>query len=128
LTRDPPFYVSDLREGSNTAEDFLAFVLHLIMIGVLVAGDVFVVDNASVHYAMEIRDRLIQALEQAHVRLLFLPTYSPELNPVELVFGQSKGYLYHRRGGRSLRDEIVSSLCGISWENVLAYYEKCILI
>jgi hypothetical protein len=50
--------LSTPREESNTAEDFLEFVYSVIQAGALVAGDLFIVDNASIHFAMETMDEL----------------------------------------------------------------------
>jgi transposase len=55
---------------------------------VLVAGDLLVADNAAIHKSREIIPTLRVALATAGVRMVFLPTYSPELNPCELVFAQ----------------------------------------
>lgn len=55
LQLDPPFVISNPRTGSNTALDFLNWVQDLLDGLILVAGDFFIVDNASIHYALEIR-------------------------------------------------------------------------
>ena len=54
LTRPNGFYVSTPRQNSNSAEDFLLFFIELIVTGVLVRGDFFIVDNAPIHYSEEI--------------------------------------------------------------------------
>ena len=43
-------------------------------------------DNAAVHTAANIQDFLLRVVEEWGVEIKFLPTYSPELNPCELVF------------------------------------------
>jgi len=88
----------DASIGLNTSVDFLLFVAELLRDGVLAEGDVFILDNASVHYADAIADTLDELLEAKGVRMYFLPAYSPELNPCELVFAQAKYHLRrHRR-------------------------------
>ena len=57
---------------------------------------VVVMDNASIHHVGDVR-ALIE--DQAHARLLFLPPYSPDLNPIEEVFGQVKSIM---KGNHSL--------------------------
>ena len=70
-----PVFVSTPRSASNSAEDFLQFVAKLIADGVLVAGDVFVVDNCSIHYADSIADMLDEILAAADVKMSsFQPT------------------------------------------------------
>ena len=51
---------------------------------------VVIMDNASIHHLQSIVD-LIE--DQAGARLLFLPPYSPDLNPAEEVFSKVKGLL-----------------------------------
>jgi len=48
---------------------------------------VVIMDNAAIHHVDGVRD-LIET--QVGARLLFLPPYSPDLNPLEEVFGQVK--------------------------------------
>ena len=52
-------------------------------------GDVLVLDNLSSHKGLEAR----KAVEAAGARLLFLPPYSPDLNPIEMAFAKLKGAL-----------------------------------
>ena len=48
-----------------------------------------VMDNCSIHHTQEVADLFLQA----GILLIFLPPYSPDLNPIELAFGYVKGYL-----------------------------------
>ena len=56
--------MSTPRLDSNSALDFLFFFVELILVGVLVPGDFFVVDNSPVHYSEEIAAAL-EAIEAA---------------------------------------------------------------
>ncbi len=67
---------------------FTAFVEH-VLVPNLRPGDVVVMDNLSSHKGEHAR-RLI---EGAHAELRFLPPYSPDLNPIELVFSKIKQLL-----------------------------------
>ena len=49
-------------------------------------------DNASIHHVEEVR-YLIE--NQIGGRLLFLPPYSPDLNPLEEAFSQVKRFIKH---------------------------------
>ena len=64
---------------------FTAFVEH-VLVPNLRPGDVVVMDNLSSHKGEDIR-RLIEA---AGAELRFLPPYSPDLNPIEMVFSKIK--------------------------------------
>ena len=50
---------------------------------------IVVMDNARIHMYLELQD----AIHQTGARLLFLPPYSPELNPIEIGFGLLKGWI-----------------------------------
>lgn len=76
----------DLREKSNTSWDFVSFVILALEKKVLVADDYFIIDNASVHAADDSFEVAISLLNTAGVHLVYLPAYSPKLNPCELVF------------------------------------------
>jgi len=90
-TRDVPYEI-DLCIGSNTQWDFVSFVLHLVESDFLKEGDFFIVDNASVHHGSAF-SVLCDLLATVGVNLIFLPKYSPELNPCEKVFALIKGHL-----------------------------------
>jgi len=63
--------------------------LREVLLPHLVPGDIIVWDNLSVH-----KTRAVQQLfEQAQVELLFLPPYSPDLNPIELCWSKLKTFL-----------------------------------
>lgn len=86
LDESCPVIISSGRKDSNNQLDFIAFLLQLIEGGHLVTGDTLVIDNVSVHTGLETIDILYDLLKSANVKLVFLPTYSPELNLIELVF------------------------------------------
>jgi transposase len=120
------FVISTPRTGSNNSFDFLLFLTVLVSAGQLVAGDVLVLDNAPVHYSAAIAAPLNLLLLSAGVRLLFLPTYSPELNPCEHIFAQIKHHLRIHRSPQPLPVDIFTACSTVTVFNVLAYYDKCI--
>jgi len=63
----------------------------------------------------------------AKIKLIFLPAYSPELNPIELVFAQVKRNLRENRiPWMPLYIDICNSFAKVSNANIIAYYKKCI--
>ena len=50
---------------------------------------IIVMDNCSIHHVDYVRD----FITDSGILLMFLPPYSPDLNPIESVFGFLKGYL-----------------------------------
>jgi len=76
---------SALVDGAVNADVFEAFV-EQVLVRELRRGDVVVMDNLSSHKRQRVRD----LIEQAGAQLIFLPPYSPDLNPIELVFAKIK--------------------------------------
>lgn len=117
--------MSNLRPVANSARDFLVVVLDMLIGGAIIAGDIVVLDNASIHYAAGIAAALDALFDLAGARLVFLPAYSPELNPCELVFAQAKRYLRERRGSLPFAFEIIKAFALVTHENVRSYHQKC---
>lgn len=82
--------------GATTKEVFFAFVTE-VLCPVLREGSVVVMDNLAAHKTVEIR----AAIEAAGSRVLFLPPYSPDLNPIEPAWSKTKTYL-RAVGARSI--------------------------
>lgn len=87
--------------------------------------DFFICDNASVHVAEDTYTAVLDLLSAAGVTWIRLPTYSPERNPCELVFGHVKNALRNYRGPYDFEWEIIYQLAGISKATLLSYYSKC---
>jgi transposase len=78
------------------------------LVPTLAPGDVVIMDNLSSHKSEAVRD----AIEAVGAELLFLPPYSPDLNPIEQAFAKLKHWLRRaaRRTVNDLWDEIGSIL------------------
>lgn len=125
---DSPFYI-DIRSYSNTEEDYLAFITAAIAAGRLQKGDYLIADNASIHFGAATRTQLQELLAENGVTYLFLPTYSPELNPCELVFAYCKHYIRtHRRPTDQVHNLLLTALVALPRNHVVAYYERCVYI
>ena len=121
------FWVSDARVESNIANDFLDVIVQLLKGGILTSGDILICDNATVHNSREIAEMLTLLLDAAGVRLVYLPTYSPELNPCENIFGQVKSHLYHYRDdSEPFLAEVGKAFNRVSLKHVANYYRNCI--
>jgi transposase len=86
-------------EGATDADVFHAFVEH-ILAPKLKAGDIVVLDNLGAHKPIAIRN----LIEATGARLLFLPPYSPELNPIEECWSKLKTLL--KKYGARTRAEL----------------------
>jgi transposase len=82
-------------DSAITSEDFLRFVQGLLphMNEWPLPRSVLVIDNASIHKVAGIREMV----EGRGARLLYLPTYSPDFNPIELAFSTIKAWLRTNR-------------------------------
>jgi transposase len=79
---------STVVDGAVNGEVFEAFV-EQVLAPALQPGDVVVLDNLSSHK----RQRTRELIEAAGATLEFLPPYSPDFNPIELVFAKVKQLL-----------------------------------
>jgi len=75
-------------DGAINGETFRAYV-EQFLVPTLVPGDIVIMDNLSSHKVTGVR----QAIEAAGARLLYLPPYSPDLNPIEQFFSKLKALL-----------------------------------
>jgi transposase len=75
-------------EEPTDTDIFLAYVEHLLC-PALKPGDVVVMDNLSAHKAPAVR----QSIEKTGAELLYLPPYSPDLNPIEKAWAKLKQLL-----------------------------------
>jgi transposase len=75
-------------EAATDREIFLAY-LDEVLCPKLRPGDVVVMDNLSSHKVTGVRERI----EAAGAQLLYLPPYSPDLNPIEKAWAKLKQLL-----------------------------------
>lgn len=90
-------------EGGTTKPVFLEFVRdHLVPH--LRSGDVVVMDNLGAHHAVGVR----QEIEAAGAIVIYMPAYSPDLNPIEELWSKLKAVL--KGFGARTRDALVSAI------------------
>lgn len=119
--------VFTIREESNTALDFFYFILYCIAKQHLKNGDILILDNASVHSGEETEEELRSILEAAGIHLVYLPKYSPELNPCELVFNKVKNHLRNNRCYTvPLWYELIVALSQVNSEMMKSFYAHCL--
>jgi hypothetical protein len=118
------FLMSVPREAANSAVDFANFVDDLLTLGHLVAGDVLIMDNAAIHVAA--LPHLNPILADAGVTLRLLPTYSPELNPCELIFAMIKQRMRSMSTDLTLFQKLVVAAAYVETPTVVDCYRRCI--
>lgn len=109
-------------EGGTSADVFSLFVReHLLPI--LRRGDLVVMDNLGAHHATGIREMI----ERAGANVLYMPPYSPDLNPIELCWSKLKQIL-KSLGARTvpkLRQAIAQAIARITPEDAWAWFSHC---
>jgi transposase len=85
-----------LLEGAIDGESFRTYV-ETVLVPTLREGDIVIMDNLGSHKGKAVR-RLIRS---AGAKLIFLPKYSPDLNPIEQVFAKLK-HLLRKAAARTL--------------------------
>lgn len=75
-------------DGPINGRSFLAYVEQML-VPTLSPGDVVILDNLGSHKGAAAR----KTIRRAGAHLLFLPPYSPDLNPIEMVFAKLKTLL-----------------------------------
>jgi transposase len=90
-------------DGPMTGPAFRAYVEQFLA-PALQPGDVVVLDNLAAHKVDGVR----QALARAGASILYLPPYSPDLNPIELLFAKLKAML--RKAAARTRDELWATI------------------
>lgn len=85
-------------DGPINGARFTAWVQQMLC-PTLGEGDIVILDNLSSHKGAAARD----AIRNRGAKLLFLPAYSPDLNPIEQLFSKIKHWMRMAQG-RSIED------------------------
>ena len=93
-------------DGPMNGSAFLAYVQQ-ILAPTLSPGDIVVLDNLSSHKVPGVRE----AVEATGAQLLYLPPYSPDLNPIEQLFAKLKALL--RKAAERSRDGLWNRIANL---------------
>ncbi|MDR2202781.1 MAG: transposase [Nitrososphaerota archaeon] len=109
-------------EGTLNKELFAEY-LKICLAPTLGAKDVLVLDNSSGHTSKLVRD----VLGEFGVKVMFLPVYSPDFNPVELLWAYVKSVLrkLKARSEEALLDAVVVALDCVTPELVAGWFRHC---
>jgi transposase len=108
---------------SPTDRDVFGAYVEQVLTKALGPGDVVVMDNLSPHKAAGIKE----AIEAVGAKVLYLPPYSPDFNPIECLWSKVKQYL------RSLNARTFDSLCAgvgaalktVTLSDCAGYFNNC---
>ena len=109
-------------DGAFDGEAFTAFTTAFLA-PALKPGDVVVMDNLASHKLQAV----IQAIEAVGARVLFLPPYSPDYNPIEMCWSKVKEYLRSQaaRTSKALDDAIARGLELITLSDLVGWFKHC---
>jgi transposase len=109
-------------EGPTTREVFEAY-LERVLAPSLRPGQVIVMDNLSSHKGSRVRE----LIEERDCELMYLPPYSPDLNPIEEAFAKLKALL--RRAGARTREALIEAmgraLDAVTGSDARGFFEHC---
>lgn len=109
-------------EGTTDTESFRAYIRQ-VLVPTLRAGDIVVMDNLSPHKS----DQTLALIMEAGAQVLFLPAYSPDLNPIEMMWSKVKSLLRSAQA-RTLADLITAigqALARITPKDALNWFAHC---
>jgi transposase len=108
--------------GSINGESFAGYI-EAFLVPELKPGDMVIMDNLPSHKSQRVTD----AIERAGCRLVYLPPYSPDFNPIENMWSKVKARL--RRAGARTFDTLVGAvrdaLLAVTPEDCDGYFEHC---
>src|SRR5213593_1421312 len=109
-------------EGTTDTESFRAYV-DAVLLPTLRPGDIVVMDNLSPHKS----DPTLARITNAGAQVLFLPAYSPDLNPIEKMWSKVKGLLRgaEARTPADLITAIGQALGKITPQDALGWFVSC---
>lgn len=108
--------------GTIDGETMLYFVEELL-VPTLHRGEIVVMDNVAIHHLDAIED----AIEAAGAWVLFLPPYSPDLNPIEHGWAKVKARLraLKPRTVSDLLDALGDAFASITRSDILGWFRHC---
>ncbi len=109
-------------EGATTSAVFEAY-MEQVLAPTLRKGQVVVMDNLSAHKGERIR----QLIEERGCELIYLPSYSPDLNPIEEAFSKIKRLVRkaEARTKEALLEAIGKALAAVTTEDIRGFFEHC---
>ena len=109
-------------DGATDTEAFRAYVRE-VLAPTLRPGDLVVMDNLSPHKS----DQTLALIASAGAQVLFLPAYSPDLNPIEKMWSKVKGLLRsaEARTPGDLITAIGHALAKVTPQDALGWFASC---
>jgi len=86
-------------------------------------GEIVLMDNCSIHKVEEVTE----AIEAVGANVVFLPTYSPDLNPIENCWSKVKSILrsIKPRSAEQLFEALEKAFAAITTQDILGWFKHC---
>jgi transposase len=109
-------------DGATSSDVFREYIRQ-VLVPALQPGDVVVLDNLAAHKDVEART----LIEAAGARLMPLPAYSPDLNPIEKMWSKVKEFLRNAKARtlETLHAAIAAALKTVSHQDALGWFSSC---
>ena len=109
-------------EGGTDIHAFMTFITKML-VPVLWAGAIVLMDNLNVH----LNEKVKEAIESVGAKVLFLPKYSPELSPIELLWSKIKEFVRSRqpRTRQELDQAITDAFNTVTKKDLLGWFSHC---
>ena len=109
-------------KGATDAQAFEVYVEHFLA-PTLEEGQVVVFDKLGAHKPQKVKE----LIEERGAQVLFLPSYSPDLNPIEEAFSKIKG-IVRKLGARTheaLLEAIANALLAVTPQDAAGWFNHC---
>lgn len=107
--------------SATDGDVFLAY-LEQVLCPRLRAGQVVIMDNLAAHKVAGVRP----LIESTGARLLYLPPYSPDFNPIEQAWSKIKQLLRSAKAtSEALESAVAEALAAVTAENASAWFAHC---
>lgn len=109
-------------EGGTDIHAFMTFITK-VLVPALWVGAIVLMDNLNVH----LDQRVKEAIESVGAKIIFLPKYSPDLSPIELLWSKVKEFLRSAkpRTHEELDNAITEAFKTVTKKDILGWFSDC---
>jgi transposase len=111
-----------LFNGTLNGKLFIQYIKQFLS-QILNEGDIVVLDNCTAHKVVGVKE----AIKACGAKVLYLPAYSPDFNPVELLWSKVKAFLRKEKARtfESLEKALKLVLDSVSVDDILGWFKHC---
>ena len=114
--------VKKVFQGALNGKIFLDYIKNTL-VPTLHKGDIVVMDNLSCHKVKGVKE----AIESVKASVLYLPPYSPDFNPIEMMWSKIKSLLrkWKARTSDMLDFFLIKAFSSVTTENIQHWFSEC---